>query len=231
MGDEDQIMKETSVSTKPTPQITKKKRRNRKKKGNKEQLPFYAIVPPTSLSNTQKDESVEIEYVFGNDMPELDDKYKEFEKVFEAFSSSTEDSTSTEISEVESEEKEGEEEKEEKQKKLSKKQRKKDKREKIEWLKLLVDRPDIVEVHDVNSSDPLLLVLLKSYRNTVQVPRHWCQRRKYLQGKRGIEKPPFELPDFIRNTGISEIRQAVLEKEESQKLKQKAREKSSTKDG
>jgi splicing factor 3B subunit 2 len=33
------------------------------------------------------------------------------------------------------------------------------------------------------------------------VPRHWSQKRKYLQGKRGIEKPIFKLPDFIEATG------------------------------
>ena len=32
----------------------------------------------------------------------------------------------------------------------------------------------------------------------MSVPRHWCAKRKYLQGKRGIEKPPFDLPDFIK---------------------------------
>lgn len=42
--------------------------------------------------------------------------------------------------------------------------------------------------------DPKLLVHIKAYRNSVPVPRHWCHKRKYLQGKRGIEKPPFELP-------------------------------------
>lgn len=30
------------------------------------------------------------------------------------------------------------------------------------------------------------------------MPRHWSYKRKYLQGKRGIEKPPFDLPDFIK---------------------------------
>jgi splicing factor 3B subunit 2 len=25
-------------------------------------------------------------------------------------------------------------------------------------------------------------VFLKGYRNTVPVPRHWCQKRKFLQG-------------------------------------------------
>ena len=47
---------------------------------------------------------------------------------------------------------------------------------------------------DVTASDPKLLISLKSYRNTVPVPAHWSQKRKYLQGKRGIEKPPWELP-------------------------------------
>jgi len=57
--------------------------------------------------------------------------------------------------------------------------------------------------------DPRLLVHLKSARNTVPVPRHWCFKRKYLQGKRGIEKPPFDLPDFIKKTGIMEMRAAL----------------------
>jgi hypothetical protein len=55
--------------------------------------------------------------------------------------------------------------------------------------------------------DPTLLVELKATRNTVPVPRHWCQKRKFLQGKRGIEKPPWQLPDFIEATGISTMRQ------------------------
>ena len=52
----------------------------------------------------------------------------------------------------------------------------------------------------------------QAYRNTVPVPRHWSQKRKYLQGKRGLEKPPFKLPDFIEATGIGEMRQAYQEK-------------------
>ena len=52
----------------------------------------------------------------------------------------------------------------------------------------------------------------QAYRNSVPVPRHWSQKRKYLQGKRGIEKLPFKLPDFIEATGIGEMRQAYHEK-------------------
>ncbi len=80
------------------------------------------------------------------------------------------------------------------------------------FLLQLVVRPDVVEMHDVTARDPKLLVHLKATRNTVPVPRHWCFKRKYLQGKRGIEKPPFELPDFIKATGIMEMRQALQEK-------------------
>lgn len=66
--------------------------------------------------------------------------------------------------------------------------------------------------------------VLKATRNTVSVPRHWCFKRKYLQGKRGIEKPPFDLPDFIKATGIMEMRQALQEKEDQKTLKAKMRE-------
>ena len=78
--------------------------------------------------------------------------------------------------------------------KLSRRQRKKLHRLSVAQLKQLVKRPDVVEAHDVTSSDPRLLVFLKAYRNTVPVPRHWCAKRKYLQGKRGIERDPFQLP-------------------------------------
>ena len=66
---------------------------------------------------------------------------------------------------------------------------------------------------------------MKSTRNSVGVPRHWCFKRKYLQGKRGIEKPPFDLPDFIKKTGIMEMRAALQEKEDAKNLKTKMREK------
>jgi splicing factor 3B subunit 2 len=56
-------------------------------------------------------------------------------------------------------------------------------------------------VWDIRARDPRLLVYLKALRNTVPVPRHWSQKRRFLQGKRGIEKPPFQLPSFIQTTG------------------------------
>lgn len=107
---------------------------------------------------------------------------------------------------------------------LSKRKKKLMSRLSVAELKQLVNRPDVVEAHDVTSSNPRLLIHLKACRNTVPVPRHWCQIRKYLQGKRGIEKIPFQLPDFIAETGIAKIRDSILEQEALRKGKQKARE-------
>merc|ERR1712223_2336684 len=109
--------------------------------------------------------------------------------------------------------------------KLSKRRLKKLNRLSVAELKQLVTRPDVVEMHDVTAKDPGLLVHLKSIRNTVPVPRHWCFKRKYLQGKRGIEKAAFDLPEFIKKTGIMEMRAALQEKEEAKGMKSKMREK------
>ena len=108
--------------------------------------------------------------------------------------------------------------------KMSKKKWKKMHRLTVAQLKQSVERSDLVEWHDVTSKDPLLLLHLKAARNTVPVPRHWCMKRKYLQGKRGFVKPPFELPECIRMTGIQDMREAVLEKDDKKSLKAKMRE-------
>ena len=82
----------------------------------------------------------------------------------------------------------------------------------------------MVEWVDVTAADPRLLVCLKSYRNAIPIPQHWSAKRDYLAGKRGIEKPPFQLPSYIADTGIGIQREAVKEKEDGQSLKQKTRE-------
>uniref|UniRef100_A0A8C3QBZ2 Uncharacterized protein n=1 Tax=Geospiza parvula TaxID=87175 RepID=A0A8C3QBZ2_GEOPR len=120
---------------------------------------------------------------------------------------------------------EDEQEKKQEVPKLSKKKLRRMNRFTVAELKQLVARPDVVEMHDVTAQDPKLLVHLKATRNSVPVPRHWCFKRKYLQGKRGIEKPPFELPEFIKRTGIQEMREALQEKEEQKTMKSKMREK------
>jgi len=90
-------------------------------------------------------------------------------------------------------------------------------------LKRRVQRPDLVEAHDVTAADPEFLIALKGVPGTVPVPRHWGRKRKYLQGKRGYEKPPFELPDFILKTGIAEVRDSAAKDEAEMSAKQKNR--------
>ena len=94
----------------------------------------------------------------------------------------------------------------------------------IAELKALVKKPELVEWTDTSAPDPRLLVSIKSHRNVVPVPGHWSLKREYLSSKRGVEKPPFALPKFIQETGIAEMRDAVLEKQAEASLKQKQRE-------
>ena len=108
--------------------------------------------------------------------------------------------------------------------KISKKQRKLMNKMTVAQLKSRVKRPELVEWTDVSSSDPELLVAIKGKKNVVPVPSHWSLKREYLSSKRGIEKPPFMLPKFIQETGISEMRDAVLEKQAEMSLRQKQRE-------
>lgn len=77
---------------------------------------------------------------------------------------------------------------------------------KVAYLKSICQRPDLCEGWDVTSPDPILLMYLKAYKNTVNVPVHWSQKRRFLQNKRGVLKLPFKLPDFIEKTGISKLR-------------------------
>ena len=64
---------------------------------------------------------------------------------------------------------EEEDKKGENENKISKKKLKKQSRLTVAELKQIVERPDLVEMHDVTSMDPKLLVLLKSTRNSGKV--------------------------------------------------------------
>ncbi|KAL6720162.1 hypothetical protein ACLMJK_002083 [Lecanora helva] len=110
------------------------------------------------------------------------------------------------------------------QPKISKKKRKEQNKLSVAELKALVEKPETVDWTDTSASDPRLLVHIKAYRNIVPVPSHWSLKREYLSSKRGVEKPPFALPKFIQETGIAEMRDAVLEKQDQASLKQKQRE-------
>lgn len=194
----------------------------------------------------EKEEDVEIVYV--QEEPELnyaDPFHRQFAKIFETFRISEKEPKTEEMASLQEVKTEANPEdlkkvpkqddddddsddevmREEEKPKISKRKMKLLQRMSMSELKQTVSRPDVVEMHDVTAKDPKLLVLLKAARNTVNVPRHWCFKRKYLQGKRGIEKTPFELPDFIKKTGIMEMRAALQEKEDQKTLKTKMRDK------
>ncbi|KAJ5095172.1 hypothetical protein N7532_007463 [Penicillium argentinense] len=107
---------------------------------------------------------------------------------------------------------------------ISKKKRKEMNKLSVAELKAMVQKPEIVEWTDTSAPDPKLLIHLKAHRNVVPVPSHWSLKREYLSSKRGVEKAPFALPKFIQETGISEMRDAALDKQEQSSLKQKQRE-------
>lgn len=115
--------------------------------------------------------------------------------------------------------------------KMSKKKRKQLNKLSVAELKALAKIPEVVEWQDTSSNDPRMLVQIKSQKNVVPVPSHWSMKREYLSSKRGIEKSQFRLPQFIAETGIAEMRDAVLEKQAEQSLKQKQRERVAPKMG
>ena len=161
-----------------------------------------------------------------------DDLHKEFARIFEKFSYTApseekEDKNPLEESAlVVANNQDGESNVElvQAEHKISKRKLKEATRMTVAELKQKVSRPELVELQDVTARDPIFLLQLKSSKNSVPVPRHWSSKRRYLQGKRGYEKPPFQLPEFIRHTGIMEMRESVQEKDTGKSLKARTRE-------
>ncbi|KAJ4880934.1 proline-rich spliceosome-associated (PSP) family protein [Raphanus sativus] len=186
-------------SSKKSRESDRRRRRRKQKKSNK--AASRADVEEADVSgasdskeNADPQPQVEIEYV--PEQPELEDGFSdEFKQIFEKFSfketvASEDDANKDESEEnkdvkkkvnSDSEADEDDQGNEQKEKGISNKQKKLERRMKIAELKQVSARPDVVEVWDATSADPKLLVFLKSYRNTVPVPRHWSQKRKYLQ--------------------------------------------------
>lgn len=75
---------------------------------------------------------------------------------------------------------------------------------------------------DVNSPDPFFHVYLRTLHNSVPVPRHWTSKKSFLDSKRGVQKP-FELPNFIKATGIQDMRPVNDPADEGDNLKSRMR--------
>lgn len=160
-------------------------------------------------------------------LPEDDPLYSQFQQIVSRFDKiANKDAQPEEKAEVfyDDDNDEIPEDEEEGPRKMSKKARKALNSLTVAELKALVRRPELVEWTDVDAPDPRLLVSIKSQRNIVPVPSHWSLKREYLSSKRGIEKPAYRLPAFISDTGIQEMRDAAIEKDDEKTLKQKQRE-------
>src|SRR5271170_4441879 len=89
---------------------------------------------------------------------------------------------------------------------LSKRALRKLNRPSVGYLKQLVNYPELVTAHETRATDPFLTLHLKGYRNFVPVPSHWVKPSDYLSRKRGIAKIPYQLPQYLLDTGITEVR-------------------------
>lgn len=98
-------------------------------------------------------------------------------------------------------------------------------------LKSFVKHPERIEQVDCTAPDPYFIAQIKDNDHTVAIPSHWSSRRQYMSGKRGSEKPPFQLPDFIEQTGIAKIREAILQREARKTAREKAKAKVRPKQG
>lgn len=253
-SDDDETQNGQSISKSDKNRAKNRKKKNRKKQNRQKRNEDAQKSMNDSQDSSQKEinessqvekesteDGVDIEYVPEKiTVAELAPMYRQFYRVFEIFKlenkpkeiplpvQTADDLKAakkvTEKGDSDDELDEMDEKKDDKDK-ISKRMLKKLTRLSVAELKQIVHRPDVVEMHDVTARDPKLLIQLKAHRNTVQVPRHWCFKRKYLQGKRGIEKPPFDLPAFIKKTGIMEMRASLQEKDDAKTMKAKMREK------
>ena len=222
-------------------------------KHKKKRKPRHQRALPSSTSFTTRDIDAHLAdqpigvLVEPLDLDPNDPSFMEFAKIFDKFRLDTSPEQDREIEanllavaqqvgdeemmQLEEEEKQHENNEADATKKLTRRQFRKMNKMTIAQLKQSVNRPEVVEWTDADAADPMLLVYLKSYRNTIPVPMHWNKKSRYLSSKRGIEKPPFKLPDYIRATGIQEMRDAGLEREAEQSLKSKQRERTRPKMG
>lgn len=195
-----------------------------RRRSKKKRLPNCTLLSNCSVEPAvEQTNDVDVEYVYQPVLDEDNQLYQEFADIFAKFQPQIieEEGEEAEMNQEVSDEMD--EEQVEQANVISKKKLKKMNRINIAQLKQLVKRPEIVDWEDTTAKDPKFLVFLKSIRNSVPVPMHWSQKRRYLAGKRGFVKPPFELPPFIVDTGIMDLRDSL--KEDHTRFKTKMRNK------
>ncbi|KAJ1652388.1 hypothetical protein IWQ61_007262 [Dispira simplex] len=236
----------------PIPSRNKKRRQRRKKKSTDETAAVSTNSAPGSTLETKTKDAVVIDYKAPGDIDFNDPLVAEFTSVFQKYTlpgsntkleeylgRSTQDPLTTtgnetkqpnlvadhgDLSPRHSDEEESGPGDYTLGKQLSKNRLRRLHRMTVAELKQKTVKPEVVDWVDTTAPYPILLAALKGYRNAVPVPQHWSRKRKYLQGKRGLEKAPFDLPNFIKDTGIQDVRESLKDKEGAQQTKTKMRE-------
>ena len=186
-------------STKLTRNQRKKERRKNKKKGiQKLEMPDLGEIAISTKTTTFNDDDDEIYKQIESNFLNRFSKGNDFEKPEESKEENNEEVA------VESS--------------YSKQQIKKYGRPTIGMLKSLSRRPELIDPFDTDAPDPFILAEIKNMRNCVPIPTHWCQKRKYLNYKKGSEVSRYRLPVYLEKTGIPQMRQAIMEFEEKRSL-------------
>ncbi|TIC08353.1 DUF382-domain-containing protein [Wallemia mellicola] len=215
----------TPSESKKKSQLSKNQLKRLKKKNKPVEKKSISPPPlPHDAQNDERDLATEVDHK--EEEINVEELPEEFKKIFEKFQPVEEEKTQEDAMKNEwlySDDDEDEDNAAKEEEQLSKKKLRRINRLSVAELKSLVAKPEIVEAVDTTSRDPRLLVHLKSYKNTIPVPSHWSQKRGFLEGKKGIEKPSFQLPSYIADTGIGVQQDAVKEREAEMSLKQKTR--------
>ena len=200
--------------------VSNETKKRRRKEGQKRKRAARIEVP---LPKLEEEADVEVMRVgLDEDAPEYDQFKEIFQKMHaddmdEDAKDSASESSDDDMAEPETKARKTEPELDEHGAPLTSKQRRKSTRYTVAQLKQLCTHPQLVEVHDPNSHDPLFLVQLKAVRNGVPIPRHWCQKRRYLSLKRASGKSTFELPPVIAELGVARTRKEFLDKDADKK--------------
>ena len=147
----------------------------------------------------EKNEEIEIEYVAEAVVP---DEFEALRRFQERASAIITDDENNQLSNEALQSEEHLDQTDEDGHPLSKRRLKEKIRPSVAELKQRVQRPDLVEAHDITATDPGFLIQLKAVAGTVPVPRHWGRKRKYLQGKVSHQKICLRAPCFT-NTNLT----------------------------
>ena len=161
----------------PQAPLSKNAKRRAKRKMQKDEEPVRPA-PPVREPARQEPEPIEAEVI---EAPMDSAMAAEFAGVLERFQAPEGEEESREKGDVMYSDDDMDEEAPKVAFPLSRRRQRQMERMSVAELKQLVDKPELVEWGDVAAADPVLLLYLRTVRNSVPVPPHWGSKREYLQ--------------------------------------------------